>query len=340
MDSNAQDFKQHVVAIARLTALTALIFAQLHAQNHLVSAPSKAGVPGVARPLAELKPDAVIPLPGTPDWIAIGESVWISNYTKNSITRIDPKTNKIAAVLNVGRGPCSAHTIAFGSLWVPLCGDNKLVRVDPETNKITATIATTIANSDGTIAASADSIWLMTDHQGTMVRINASKNTISATIHITPGSYDVAAGEGAIWVSNAKENLVTRVDPATNLATATISVGAGKTPLVIAAGAGGVWTFNQGDGTVSRIDPATNKVIANIDFGVPGPGGDVSVGGGSVWVGAFGAPLTRIDPRTNRVVQQYLGAGGDAARYGLGALWISNFHEHTVWRVNMKKLGN
>jgi YVTN family beta-propeller protein len=331
---------QHLEKIARFMTLAALVATQAHSQDNLVSSPPKPGVPGVARRLAELKPDAVIALPGTPDWIAIGESVWISNYSKNSITRIDPRTNQVAAVLNVGRGPCSAHTIAFGSLWVPLCGDNKLVRIDPETNKITATIPTTIANSDGTIAASADSIWLMTDQKGTMIRINASDNTIAATIHIRPGSYDIAAGEGGVWVSNAKESLVTRVDPATNLVTATISVGPGKNPLVIAAGAGGVWTFNQGDGTVSRIDPSTNTVIANIDFGVPGPGGDVSVGGGSVWVGAFGAPLTRIDPHTNRVVLQYLGAGGDAARYGLGAVWISNFHQHTVWRVNMEKLNN
>jgi virginiamycin B lyase len=336
MDFNARNLRRAL----RFAIVAALIVSRSAAQNQLISAPPKLGVPGVARPLAELKPDAVIPLPGTPDWIAIGDSVWISNYEKNSITRIDPKTNQIAAVLNVGRGPCAAHTIAFGSLWVPLCGDSKLVRVDPATNQITATIPTTIGNSDGTIAASTDSIWLMTDQKGTMVRINASNNTIAATIHVSPGSYDIAAGEGAIWVSNAKMNLVTRVDPARNLPTATISIGPGKTPLVIAAGAGGVWTFNQGDGSVSRIDPAANKVVANIDFGVPGPGGDVSVGGGSVWVGAFGAPLTRIDPRTNRVVQQYLGAGGDAARFGLGAVWISNFHQHTVWRVNMETLGN
>jgi virginiamycin B lyase len=322
----------------RLIVLGTLIAAQALSQNNLISKPSKPGVSGVARPLAELKPDAVIPIAGTPDWIAIGDSVWISDYAENSITRIDPKTNQIAAVLHVGRGPCAAHTLAFGSLWVPLCGDNKVVRVDPETNQVTATIPTTIANSDGTIAASADSIWLMTDEKGTLIRINASTNAIIATIHIAPGSYDIAAGEEGIWVSNAKESIVTRVDPATNMPVATISLGAGKMPLVIAAGEGGVWTFNQGDGTISRINPATNRLVANIDFGVPGTGGDVSVSGGSVWVGAFGAPLTRIDPRSNRVVQQFLGPGGDAVRYGRGAVWISNFHQHNVWRVNLERL--
>jgi virginiamycin B lyase len=310
-------------------------------QEALPGALPKVGVPGVARPLAELKPDAVIQLPGTPDWIAIGnDAVWISNYPANNVTRIDPKTNRIAAVLSVGHGPCAAHMLAFGSLWVPLCGDNQLIRVDPNTNQITAAIPTTIGNSDGTIAAGMGSMWLIADLNGTMVRINPSDNSIVARIHVPPGSYDIAAGEGAVWVSNAKQNFVTRVDPATNTVTATIPIGTGKSPLVTAAGEGGVWTFNQGDGTVTRIDPRTNKVVANIVFGAPGPGGDVSVGGGSVWVGAFGAPLTRIDPSTNRVVQQYLGEGGDAARFGLGAIWISNFHQHTVWRVDVTKLGH
>jgi YVTN family beta-propeller protein len=146
MDSDAV----HLSILARMlrvAVLAALIVVQAPSQNNLISTPAKPGVRGVARPLSVLKPDAVIPLPGTPDWIAIGDSVWVSNYAKNTITRIDPKTNQVAAVLNVGRGPCAAHMIAFGNLWVPLCGDNKLVRIDPETNKITATIPTTIANS-------------------------------------------------------------------------------------------------------------------------------------------------------------------------------------------------
>lgn len=308
-------------------------------QVSLPRTPAKPGVRGVQRPLSELKPDAIIDLLGTPDWIAIGDSVWVSNYPANNVTRIDPKTNKIAAVLPVGRGPCAAHTLAFGSLWVPLCGENKLVRIDPNTNQITTSIPTTIGNSDGTIAAGMGSMWVIADQKGTMLRIDPSSNSVVARIQVPPGSYDIAAGEGAVWVSNAKQSIITRVDPLAQAVTATISIGAGKSPLLIAAGEGGIWTFNQGDGTVTRIDPVTNRAVANIDFGVPGPGGDVSVGGGSVWVGAFGAPLTRIDPATNRVVEQYLGEGGDAVRFGLGAVWISNFHQHTVWRVNLNKLG-
>ena len=99
-----------------------------------------------------------------------------------------------------------------------------------------------------------------------------------------------------------------------------------------------MWTLNQGDGSVSRIDPATNKVVATIEVGVPGGGGDIAVGEGSVWVTAFEYPLSRIDPSTNTVVQQFTGKGGDAVRVGLGSVWLSNLEAGNVWRIDPRRV--
>jgi hypothetical protein len=55
------------------------------------SAP-KPGVktPGVKIPIERLQPDAVFPVPGSPDWIAVDEDVWISNKPKDSVARLNP----------------------------------------------------------------------------------------------------------------------------------------------------------------------------------------------------------------------------------------------------------
>jgi YVTN family beta-propeller protein len=126
------------------------------------------------------------------------------------------------------------------------------------------------------------------------------------------------------------------VDPTTNLVVETIAVG--KQPRFLAVGEGGVWTLNQGDGSVTRVDPKTNKVAATIEAGVPGPGGDIAAGEGSVWVTSFGFPISRIDPETNKVVQQFVGDGGDALRVGLGSVWLSNLRQHNVWRLDPKRI--
>ena len=59
--------------------------------------PPKPGVktPGIQIPIERLQPEAVFPYPGAPDWIAVDEEVWVSNKPKDSVARLDPKTNTV-----------------------------------------------------------------------------------------------------------------------------------------------------------------------------------------------------------------------------------------------------
>src|SRR5689334_6065819 len=86
--------------------------------------PPRPGVrtPGVQIPMTELKPEAVFDVPGAPDWMVVDENVWISNRPKNSVARLDPKTNTVAETIEVGKSPCSGIAAGFGSIWVPNCG--------------------------------------------------------------------------------------------------------------------------------------------------------------------------------------------------------------------------
>lgn len=301
--------------------------------------PTKPGVKtsGVQVSILELKPEAVYQVPGTPDWQAIGDAaVYVSNKAKNSVSKLDPKTNKVLAVIEVGSKPCSGLTIGFGSLWVPNCGDNTVSRVDLNTDKVTATFPTGIADTEGGIASGAGSIWLLTDKNGTLARIDPADNKVVAEILVPPGSFCVAFGEGAAWVTSTVGNSLTRVDPNTNLVGETIPVG--KAPRFLAIGEGSIWTLNQTEGNVSRVDPKTNKVVATIEVGVPGEGGDIAAGEGQIWVTAFGFPISRIDPATNKVVQQFKGEGGDAIRAGLGSVFLSNLRAGTLWRLDPKRI--
>ena len=176
----------------------------------------------------------------------------------------------------------------------------------------------------------------MIDAKGTLARFDPATNAVVAEIYVASGSYGLAFGEDAVWVTSTEHSTVARVDPRTNLVVETIPVG--KSPRFIAAGGGAVWTLNQGDGSVSRIDPKTNKVVATIEVGVPGGGGEIAVGEGSVWVTAFEFPLSRIDPSTNAVVQQFAGKGGDAVRVGLGSVWLSNLEAGNVWRLDPRRI--
>lgn len=300
--------------------------------------PKRPGVstPGIKIPITKLKPDHVFDIPGVPDWIAIDDHVWISNYPKNSVTRIDPIANKIVETITVGKNPCSGLAAGLGALWVPNCGDKTVTRLNLKNGTVEATLPYGVPASEGGLATGAGSLWMMIDKNGTLGRIDPATNKVVAEIHVAPGSYAVAFGEGAVWVTSTEKNLVTRVNPRTNVIEATIPVGPG--PRFLNTGEGAVWTINQGDGSVTRIDAKTNKVAATIECGIPGPGGEIAVGEGSVWVTSFEFPITRIDVATNKVVQQFEGPGGDAIRFGHGSVWLSNLRAANVWRLDPKRI--
>jgi len=284
--------------------------------------------------MSAIEPQAVFPVPGEPDWQVItDDAVWVSNEPRNTVHRLDPKTNQIAAIVDVGQKPCSGLAAGFGSIWVPICGAKALSRIDTRTNKVTATLPIGPAESEGGIAASPDSIWMLTDPKGTLSRIDPETNRVTAKIAVAADSAACTFGEGAIWITTPGKNLLSRVDPKTNKVTHRVKVGPG--PRFLAVGAGSVWTLNQGNGTVTRIAVDTGKVLANIELGVPGSGGEIAFGGGHIWATVFQVPLSEIDPETNQVIKQWFGPGGDAVRVGHGSIWLSNLREGNVWRLSL-----
>jgi hypothetical protein len=71
---------------------------------------------------------------------------------------------------------------------------------------------------------------------------------------------------------------------------------------------------------------------------IPGTGGDIGYGADSVWPTVFEVPLTRIDAKTNRVVRQWIGKGGDSLRLGFGSLWITDYKKGLLSRIPIKEL--
>lgn len=298
-----------------------------------LAAPSQ-GVqtPGVRIPFASLKAEAE--LHAAPQWVAFTDSAVIAD--DHSLYRIDPKKNELGAAVASLNKPCGGAVNAFGSLWVPSCGDQALVRLDPKTWKVTATVASGVGSARPSLAATADSIWLLSDNQTTLSRIDPDQNGVVAELRLPAGCNTLTFGESALWVTCPSEDRVLRIDPRTNLVDKRIEVSA--QPRALAIGEGSVWVLCQKDGKVERIDPKTNKVSKSIELGVPGMEGAIAIGQGSVWVSLTGFPVTRIDPQTDKVVQQFWGTGGGVIQVGVGSVWLSNLREGTFWRLDPKRI--
>jgi virginiamycin B lyase len=289
----------------------------------------------VARPISELGKTATVHLGKTADWVAIAPgAVWVGSTGPFAVNRIDTKTNKLIATVKLPGEPCAGLATGFGSLWIPLCGRTQLLaKVDLESNRLLDVFKIGPAGPEGGVTASPDSIWLVVDKNGSLVRIDPATGTVRQTIRVPPGSYNPFYNAGQIWVTRADGAEITAVDAVTGVVSATAQTGPG--PRFLTAGAGAVWAFNQGDGSLTRVDLRTKKTMKSIALGTPGHGGDISFGEGMVWTTAWKIPLSVVDGVSATLLCQWKGAGGDSLGIADGAIWLTDYRAGTISRFEL-----
>lgn len=148
----------------------------------------------------------------------------------------------------------------------------------------------------------------------------------------------VSVGEGSVWVLDADDRTVSEIDPETRAVVRTFSIS--STPTDIAAGAGGVWigsTTSAGGvvpSSVSRVDPASGLLVETVELPPARVGGQANVFPGSsrqhiavapdaVWVINPDLTLSRIDPRSNRIVARVRKVRAENVATGDGDVWIT-----------------
>ena len=224
-----------------------------------------------------------------------------------------------------GEGPCSASASASASVGSSAGGvfitsgggvapKAVLRRLDPRTGEVVATIPLKDLNDAFTqVAFGAGSVW------------------------VSSGYYEMGPAP-----KRGPGDVVLRIDPRTNRVVDRIPV---DPPSGLAFGHGSVWATSAGYGTVSRIDPQTGEVVAKIKVGRGAVDIAADESSGAVWVasghlpkdyGGYDFPkysedrnLTRLDPETNRVVEEipieahsHYGGGANDVAVGEGAVWV------------------
>ncbi|MBI1770689.1 MAG: MBL fold metallo-hydrolase [Bacteroidetes bacterium] len=272
---------------------------------------------------------ATIKIDGYPDFMrADVDGAWVTNV--GQVEKLKFGEKKAILSVNVPQ-PCGVMATGFGSLWVADCKSESVYRVNLNTGKVQSIIKTGLADREGelSIAISEDAVWLLTDAEGELSKIDPLSNKVVAHVKVAPHSFAVVFGYDALWITNTENASVQQVDPKTNKVVSTTKVG--KEPRFLAAGLNAIWTLNQEDGTVSKIDPVTKDVKA-IDVDVEGSGGDITVGSKYVYVRAKKTLLSVIDPQSNEVISRFgPAAGSGAVCVENGHVWVTAHDINQVW---------
>jgi DNA-binding beta-propeller fold protein YncE len=230
----------------------------------------------------------------------------------NSLVRIDPATNAISAVTDVGENPMAAAA-GGSSVWVYNDFDDTVSEVDAETNEVRQTTDVSAQPVDLSLRAgpvmSADEggAWIVgVDGRGRSLLtrvLSGGRGARAYPLDREPRA--VAVGEDAVWVLGAgkRDYQVLRVDPDSGWVTARTRFPSSSRVTSLDVGLGAVWVLSSSSATLYRIHPRSAAVTGRTDLGQGA--GLPEVQFGAVWVSVSdeGGRTLLVEPRTLNVVR-------------------------------------
>jgi len=125
-------------------------------------------------------------------------SVWVTHPSSGTVSRIDPKTHKIVATLNVNSGPRFIAS-GEGAIWVLNQGDGTVSKIDPKSN-IVLNIEANTPGFGGDIAVGQGAVWVSIGGVP-VTRIDPSTNSVTERFEGDAGGDALRAGLGYLWFS-------------------------------------------------------------------------------------------------------------------------------------------
>jgi DNA-binding beta-propeller fold protein YncE len=277
---------------------------------------------------------AAVPVGLTPTSISAGDdAVWVLNADDQTLSRIDPRTDRVQTF---GSGGVPTDVAAGrGAVWVgngerghaqfvgPVA--TTISRIDSDTHAVYATSALPRARSatsnlnQNHIAVGGGGVWVVAP-DGSVSRVDPRTVAITATVPSVSAAA-ITADARQVWVLETDLHL-TRIDPRTHAVVARVPIAATSLS-ALAVGGGAVWATDPSDGTLWRVDSRPRLVERTIPVGVGASA--VAYGGGSVWVAnTLRGTVSRVDPRSNRVIGTIPLAGSPRQlSAGSGSVWVT-----------------
>lgn len=261
---------------------------------------------------------------------------------QDTLVRIDPASNKVNAVVDVGPRP-AATAVGGRSVWVYNADGPSVSEIDAATDVLQHTTALLAAPSQSdalggpVLAADGAGAWLIgVDMRGRfyLTRVFSGPRG-KREYRLRDEPLAVAVGYGAVWVvvHGARDNQLLRIDPATGKVSKRTRFPSSSRVDGLAAGLGSVWVVASSTGTLYRINPRSPRVTSRIDLGGRAARPEVVLG--SIWVAVSvsGGHTLIVDPRTLEIVATLEGGPGRAYdTAGYGAIWDYDTPTGTVVR--------
>lgn len=271
-------------------------------------------------------------------------SVWVPGHRDDTISRIDPKTNKVVAVIQGVGYQAQDVAVGDGSVWVPASGATYMARIDPSTNRVVSKLQIGAASD---LEFGFGSLWVATKDMR-LLRIDPATERVIAKLQIGPkGSNDCNNGPLVtaqwVWVSVCDTGMLIQIDPATNRIARRVDITAslgGDAPGQNAVSSpNAIWVSIGSPSLVARLDPGSGEVVRRRTVDPSRVyGGFMALDGATLWLGGDGI-LTALDATSLKVTSTYqvVAAGEVDPGVAFGSVWGLVFDYSEVTRYDFPR---
>jgi DNA-binding SARP family transcriptional activator len=247
----------------------------------------------------------------TPGPMAVdGDILWIVARGSGEVAPYDVRVPPPGPTppLQAGASPY-AVAAAGGQAWI---SERKPVVfwMQHTTPPVTSQIRVHRLKKAGAEAVGGGYLWVIPGPIGTgnrVARINVRHPRVQSAVSVGLGRQTTAIGygHGSAWVGtfdpHGGVSYLTEIRPGSAQRSLQLETGDGEGPLAVAVGAGSVWVITA-HGDLLGVDPTTLKFVHRIPMSTQAPEW-LAVGDGSVWTANHSDfSVSRIDPRTDKIV--------------------------------------
>ena len=145
---------------------------------------------------------------GVQDMAVGGGGVWVTNRSRDTVTRIDVKTGE-QQTIPVGRGPAGL-AIGGGAVWTANAEGDTVTRIDRETLRSTATIG--VSGQPRFAIYGGNSLWVSTFASSSLVRLDSDTGRpAEAALDLPLNPTKLAVSKSAVYVVSTAGGRLDRV---------------------------------------------------------------------------------------------------------------------------------
>ena len=184
------------------------------------------------------------------------------------------------------------------------------------------------------IAAGSEKIWVLSEPEATLTRIDAETDRIiGKPIQLPKGVAAVAVGGGSVWVTDATSGQLLRVDDENGAVTQKIDVGGHPGPLVY--GGGRVWVADTKGAGITAVNAKGGKIVRR-HIGPHTSPLRLATGAGSLWISSAATGQVHHIGLAAFAIGKSIPAGRHPAGITVadGLVWVADARSGSVIRLD------